>query len=253
MKALIIEDEFIAAQNLQRLIHETNEKIEIIAILKSVEESVEWLSTEPLPDLIFMDIHLSDGSVFSIFNKINIDCPIIFTTAYDHYAINAFEVNSIDYLLKPVNKKDLERAMTKYKNYSSQKNIDSESLLELFDMIKNKKSDYKSRFLIPHKDKFLSLDVDDIAYIYSENKMARIIDMKEQSFQMNNSLEEVLKQLNPVLFFRANRQFIISRKSVKEIYSWFDGKLAVNLCIPAPEKIIISRARVQEFKVWYTK
>ncbi len=253
MKALIIEDEIVAAQSLQRLIQEIDSGIEIISVLKSVEESIEWFSSGNLPDLIFMDIHLSDGSAFSIFNKITIDCPIIFTTAYDQYALNAFEVNSIDYLLKPVNKKELERAITKYKNFSSSKKINNDTLSELFEMIKNKKSDYKSRFLIPYKDKFLSLDVADIAYIYSENKMARIVSMKDQGYQMNTSLEEISKQLDPTLFFRANRQFIISRESVKDIYSWFDSKLAVNLHVPTPEKIVISRARVLEFKTWYTK
>ena len=253
MKALIIEDEIVAAQNLQRLIQETNPDIEIMSVLKSVEESIECLSSDTLPDLIFMDIHLSDGSAFSIFNNVKIDCPIIFTTAYDQYALNAFEVNSIDYLLKPVNKKDLERAITKYKNFNLSNKISNDTLKELFDMIKGKKSEYKSRFLIPYKDKFLSLDVVDIAFIYSENKMARIVSVKNQSYQINISLEEMSKQLNPDLFYRANRQFIISRSSVKDIVTWFDSKLAVNLHVETPEKIVISRAKVQEFKTWFTK
>lgn len=253
MKALIIEDEIVAAQNLQRLIQEIDADIEIISILKSVEESIEFLSSGTQPDLIFMDIHLSDGSAFSIFNNVSISCPIIFTTAYDQYALNAFEVNSIDYLLKPVNKKDLKRAIAKYKNLNPSNKINNDTLAELFDMIKGKKNDYKSRFLIPYKDKFLSLDVTDIAYIYSENKMARIVNMKGQSYQMNSSLEELFHQLDPDLFFRANRQFIISRNSVKDIVTWFDSKLAVNLYVDTPEKIVISRARITDFKTWFTK
>ena len=253
MKALIIEDEAVAAQNLERLIQQIDNRIEIIASLKSVEESVDWLLSQTLPDLIFMDIHLSDGSAFSIFNKINVDCPIIFTTAYDQYALNAFEVNSIDYLLKPVNKNDLERAIKKYENYNSSKNIDNETLVELFAMIKQTKNNYKSKLLIPHKDKFIPLDVNDIAYIYSENKMAKIISIYNQAYLINSSLDELSKQLEPYLFFRANRQFILSRKSVKEIITWFDSKLAINLCVSTPEKIIISRAKVQDFKMWYTE
>lgn len=253
MKALIIEDEIVAAQNLQRLIQETDSEIEIISVLKSVEESIEFLLSDASFDLIFMDIHLSDGSAFSIFNNVNINCPIIFTTAYDQYALNAFEVNSIDYLLKPVNKKDLERAITKYKNLNPSNKINNNTLTELFEMIKGKKNEYKSRFLIPYKDKFLSLNVTDIAYIYSENKMARIVSVKNQSYQMHISLDEMFKQLDPDLFFRANRQFIISRNSVKDIVTWFDSKLAVNLYIETPEKIVISRARIADFKTWYTK
>ncbi|MDR2040126.1 MAG: LytTR family DNA-binding domain-containing protein [Bacteroidales bacterium] len=252
MKAVIVEDEIIAAQNLQRLIQQVDNSIEIVAVLKSVEECIEWFTFQPMPDLVFMDIHLSDGSSFSIFSKTSIGCPIIFTTAYDQYALNAFEVNSIDYLLKPINKKDLERAITKYRNLSTSKNLDSEMLAELADMIKNKKSGYKSRFLIPYKDKFLTLDISEIAYIYSENKTARMVSMNDKAYQMNSSLDEVFKQLDPLLFFRANRQFIISRNVVKDIFSWFDGKLYITLSVPTPEKIIISRARVQDFKAWYT-
>lgn len=253
MKAVIVEDEIVAAERLQRLIQEVDSDISIIAKLKSIEECIDWFDAQPAPDLVFMDIHLSDGLVFSVFDKVTITCPIIFTTAYDQYALNAFEVNSIDYLLKPVNKNELERAVSKYKYFSQSNNIDNDTLVGLFDMIKNRKNVYKSRFLIPHKDKFLSLAVEEIAYIYSENKMARIVSMNGQDYHMNLSLEEMFKQLDPALFFRANRQFIISRKSVKDIYSWFDSKLSVNLHVPTPEKIIISRMRVVDFKNWYTE
>jgi len=252
MKAVIIEDEVVAIQNLQRLINQLDNNIEIIAILKSVEESIEWLSLNTAPDLIFMDIHLSDGSAFSIFNKVTISSPIIFTTAYDEYALKAFEVNSIDYLLKPISKSDLERAIGKYKGMNLKRDYDEEVMTNIFSMLKDIKSPYKSKLLIPHKDKFIPLDVEDIAYIYSENKMAKIVSLYDHSFIINNSLEEVSKQLSPSLFFRANRQFILSRKSIKEIVTWFDSKLAINLCVSTPEKIIISRAKVQDFKSWYT-
>lgn len=253
MKAVIVEDEIVAAERLQRLIQEVDSSISIIAKLKSIEECIDWFTTQPVPDLVFMDIHLSDGLAFSVFDKVTVSCPIIFTTAYDQYALDAFEVNSIDYLLKPISKTELERAIAKYRNFSQSQNIDNNTLVELFDMIKSRKSVYKSRLLIPHKDKFLSLAVEDIAYIYSENKTARIVSMEDQNYHLNLSLEEVFKQLDPALFFRANRQFIISRKSVKDIFSWFDSKLSVNLCVPTPEKIIISRMRVQDFKNWYTE
>lgn len=253
MKAVIVEDESVAAQNLQRLIQKIDKNIEIIAILKSVEESIAWFSSQPAPDLVFMDIHLSDGTAFNIFNKIAVNSPIIFTTAFDQYALNAFEVNSIDYLLKPIIIKDLERAIEKYKNFNPSRTIDNEALMELFNMIQEKKSNYKSRFLIPYKDTFYSLDIEEIAFVYAENKIARIVTLNNKTYHMNSPLEEVSKQLNPGLFYRANRQFIISRKAVKELYTWFDSKLCVKLSVDTPEKIIISRANVQGFKTWYTQ
>src|ERR1035437_6479957 len=129
MKAVIVEDELIAAQNLQRLINQVDNDIEVIAVLQTVEDSIEWFGLYPTPDLVFMDIHLADGSSFSIFEKVEISCPIIFTTAYDEYALKAFEVNSIDYLLKPINLKNLERAMTKFRNLKPvDKNIESDAV-----------------------------------------------------------------------------------------------------------------------------
>lgn len=251
MKAVIVEDEIMAAQNLQRLVQQIDSDIEIVTILKSVEESIEWFSSQAVPDMVFMDIHLSDGSSFAIFDKVNINCPIIFTTAYDQYALNAFKVNGIDYLLKPVDRDELERAIAKCKSFSA-KTIDNNVVEKLLSAIKNKNGEYKSRLLIPYKDKFLSLDVGDIAFIYSENKMSKIVSMKGQEYKMSHSLEEMSNQLDPALFFRANRQFIVCRKSIKDIYTWFDSKLSITLSIETPEKIIISRARVQDFKDWYT-
>ena len=253
MKAVIIEDEVIAAQSLQRLIVQVNGDIEVVALLKSIEESVEWFSTHAIPDLVFMDIHLSDGSAFSIFDKVRIESPVIFTTAYDEYALKAFEVNSIDYLLKPINIKDLERAIGKYSLFSGVKvdNKVDDLITKMLSMFQKDFKVYKSNFLIPNKDKFIPLSVNDIAYIYSENKMARIVTINNRNFYDNNSLDEMQRQLDPSMFFRANRQFIISHQAVKDISVWFDRKLSVNLTVAVPEKIIVSRARVSELKDWY--
>ena len=251
MNAIIVEDEIIAAQNLQRLIKQVDPDIKILTILKSIEESIEWFSLQSVPDMVFMDIHLSDGSSFSIFEKVSIDCPIIFTTAYDQYALNAFKVNGIDYLLKPVDWEELTRAIAKCRSFAT-KTVDNNVVEQILFSLKNKSNEYKSRLLIPYKDKLLSLDIKDIAFVYSENKMSRIINLKGQDYRMNYSLEELSKQLDSSLFFRANRQFIISRQAVKEIYTWFDSKLSVTLTVETPEKIVISRARVHDFKEWYT-
>jgi len=252
MKAVIVEDEIIAAQNLQRLIAQVNNSIEIIAVLKSIEESVEWFSNHPNPDLVFMDIHLSDGSSFSIFEKVKIQAPIIFTTAYDEYALKAFEVSSIDYLLKPTNIKDLERAIEKFSHYNKTNNSNEEFISNMLAMFQKEKKVYKSNFLIPHKDKFIPLSVHDIAYIYSENKMAKIITFDNRIYYENDSLDEMQRQIDPSKFFRANRQFIISHRAIKDISVWFDSKLSVNLVVDIPEKIIVSRLRASEFKEWYS-
>ena len=253
MKAVIVEDEIVAAQNLQRLIGQIASDIEVITVLQSVEESIEWFTLNPAPELVFMDIHLADGSSFSIFEKVKITCPIIFTTAYDEYALRAFEVNSIDYLLKPINTKSFERAIGKFKSITTPQNNNSDLITNLLESFRETKIVYKSNFLIPHKDKLIPLSVDKIACFYSENKMVKIITSTNENYHLDSTLEEISAQLNPTQFFRANRQFIISHKAIKDISIWFGSKLSINLLVTTPEKVIVSKARVPEFKGWYTK
>ena len=252
MKAIIVEDEIVAAQNLQRMITQVNDHIEIIAVLRSIEESVEWFSTHPDPGLVFMDIHLSDGSSFSIFEKVKIRAPIIFTTAFDEYALKAFEVNSIDFLLKPVNIKDLERAIDKFTRLSGTITSHEEMIAQMLSIFRKESRVYKTNLLIPHKDKFIPLPVDDIACIFSENKNAKIITFNNRTFFEPKSLDEMQRQLDPTKFFRANRQYLISHQAIKDISVWFDSKLSVNLSVTAPVKIIVSRARIAAFKDWYS-
>ena len=253
MKTVIIEDEVIAAHNLQRLISQMNMNIEVIAVLKSIEESIEWFSANRQPDLVFMDIHLSDGNSFSIFEKVKIQAPVIFTTAYDEYALKAFEVNSIDYLLKPISLKELDRAIEKLCRFNGTKSSNEDAIANMLSMFKKESTVYKSYFLIPHRDKFIPLSVNDIAYIYSENKISKIVTFDNRSFYENNSLDAQQQQIDPSKFFRANRQFIISHKAIKDISLWFDSKLSVNLFVEVPEKIVVSRASVPKFKEWFTK
>lgn len=252
MKAVIIEDEHVAAQNLQRLVSQLADDIQVIAVLQSVEESIEWLSLNTAPDVVFMDIHLADGSAFSIFEKVQISCPIIFTTAYDEYALKAFEVNSIDYLLKPINRNNLERAVLKLRSLVTSKTDNSEMISSMLAAFKQTKTVYKSNFLIPHKDKFIPLAIQKIACFYSENKMVKIITEDNLTYNMDSSLEDLYTQLDPAQFFRANRQYIVSHKAIKDISVWFGSKVSINLSVTVPEKIIVSKARVSEFKTWYT-
>lgn len=251
MKALIIEDEILAAQSLQKLITEVSPDTEVIATLQSIEESVAWFDENPMPDLVFMDIHLADGSSFAIFEKTQISCPIIFTTAYDEYALKAFEVSSIDYLLKPINRNDLERAMNKYKSLVKD-NGNNEALESFLRQIGMNKS-YKSCFLVPERDKLIPLATANIAYIYIDIKTVKAIALDEHVYYMNQTLDEIMNQLNPDDFFRANRQFIVSRKAIKDITIWIGNKLSLNLSVKVPEKIIISKAKVAEFKTWFSK
>lgn len=251
MKALIIEDESIAAQALESLIKETDPEVDIVAVLQTIEESVEWFEENQMPDLVFMDIHLADGSSFAIFEKVDITCPIIFTTAYDEYALKAFEVNSIDYLLKPINKGDLERALNKYKSFTASASKSSlEGLLEQMGGLKKK---YKNCFLIPERDKLIPLATSNIAYIFIDTKTVKAIALDGHNYYLNQTLDEIMAQLDPEVFFRANRQFIISRHAVKDLSVWFGNKLAINLVVTVPEKIIVSKARVGEFKAWFAE
>ena len=252
MKALIIEDELVAGQNLQRLISQVADDIQVIAVLQSVEESIDWFSLNAAPDVVFLDIHLADGSAFSIFEKVEILCPVIFTTAYDEYALKAFEVNSIDYLLKPINLKNLERAVLKLRSLVSTKTDNAELISNVLAAFKQTKIAYKSNFLIPYKDKFIPLAIHKIACFYSENKMVKIITEDNQVYNMDSSLEDLYTQLDPALFYRANRQYIVSHKAIKDISVWFGSKVSINLIVSVPEKIIVSKARVSEFKAWFT-
>lgn len=250
MKAVIVEDEFVAAQTLERLINTADERIQIVAVLQSVEESIEWFSQNPHPDVVFMDIHLADGESFSIFEKIEIRCPIIFTTAYDEYALKAFEVNSIDYLLKPITKKSLEKALGKLTRFSFNNN-NAKIVSQIVETIRGAKNPYKNHFLIPHKDKLIPLPTEEIAFVYAELKMSKIFCFDKKGYTLDMSLDELCRQLNPSLFFRANRQYIVSHRAITDMSMWFGGKLSVNLSVNTPEKIIVSRARTTNFKEWY--
>lgn len=251
MKALIVEDEIMAAKALQKLLAKVSPDTEVMAVIETIEESVAWLKENLMPDLIFMDIHLADGSSFAIFDEINVTCPVIFTTAYDEYALKAFEVNSIDYLLKPISKDDLERAMHKYENLKvarTEGNVDLQALITQIEAMRPK---YKSYFLLPERDKLIPLQVSDIAFICIDEKMVKIVSLDRKTFYSNQTLDDLLVQLDPEQFFRANRQYIVSRKAVKDVSVWFGNKLALNLVIETPDKVVISKARVSEFKTWF--
>lgn len=256
MRIFIIEDEKAALRNLKAILEEVCPETEIVGEADSISESIEWLESNDMPELIFMDIHLADGSAFEIFDHIKITCPIIFTTAYDEYALKAFKVNSIDYLLKPINAEDLKKAFVKLDQLVLHKS-DSEKQNDIINEIVkklNKEENYKSHFLIPVKgDKFVPLTVNSILFFYISDGMVKAVDEDGKQHPFTMSLDELADMLNPKLFFRANRQFLISRKAIKDISLWFNGRLVINLNIPfeLKDKIIISKARASEFKEWF--
>lgn len=248
MKALIIEDEVMASQALCKLIGKVSPETEVVDVLQTIAEAKDWFKNNPMPDLIFMDIHLADGSSFAIFDKVDITCPVIFTTAYDEYALKAFEVNSIDYLLKPIGKKDLERALNKYKTLTGESNGDYKMLSEKIEELKPK---FRRYFLLPERDKLIPLAAKDIAYICIDDKMVKIVSFDHKTYYTNQTLDDLLVQLEASAFFRANRQYIVAREAIKDVSIWFGNKLALNLNVDVPDKIIISKARVSEFKQWF--
>ena len=246
MKALLVEDETAAAVNLIALLHEVDPNVMVVATLESVTDTIRWLSDHAQPDLIFMDIHLADGDAFKIFERIDVVSPVVFTTAYDKYALEAFKVNSIDYLLKPIKRNDLIRALDKFRRLSgSEKNVYVEQTRKLF-------SGGVQHFLIPYRDKLVPVNPSEIAFFYTTDEHVSLTTLDQRTLPMDRSLDTLMEQLPARDFYRANRQYIVSRQAVADLSVWFGHRLSLNLSVPTPERIIISKARVPDFKRWFT-
>lgn len=249
MRVLIVEDETAASENLMAMLQEQDSSIEILGVLESVQQVVRWLSTHPEPELIFMDIHLSDGSAFSLFDQMEVHSPVIFTTAYDQYALNAFNVNSIDYLLKPVKMKDLKRALDKFNRWTQP---DVMAYVERMMAMKNGQQSYKQALLVQVKDKLVPVDVDDIACIYSSERNTSIYLKNGKNMAYNKSLDTIIGSLDPRRFIRANKQYIVSKDVILDLVVWFDNRLLVHVPIDLPEPMFISKNKASEFKNWMT-
>ena len=256
MKVFIVEDEHLAVERLEKILKETDPSVEILGNAESIRSSVEWLQQNPAPDLILMDIELCDGQSFEIFNQIEIKSAVIFTTSYDEYALKAFKVNSIDYLLKPVKKEDLSNALNKYnqlkKQFSSPaQNIIIENLVQ--ELKQQQFKEYRSRFLVKSGQRLLSVEVKDIAYFYADDRITYFRTWDKLKYIVDYTVEELEQMLNPKEFCRINRAFIIQPKSVSQIHTYFNGKLKLELK-PEPDKeVMISREKVQDFKNWMGK
>jgi two-component system LytT family response regulator len=242
MNVLIIEDEQPAFKRLSKLIQEVAPAINILAHLDSIESSKDWLQRNQKPELVFMDIHLADGSAFDLLKKVKLDCPVIFTTAYDQYAMDAFKAASIDYLLKPVKKEELKNALDKLDQF---KNIFREKEKNLSVPV-----EYKKRFLIRFGEHIKTIGTEDIAYCYSENKATFARTFDSRNYPMDHNLDALEQLLDPKNFFRINRQYLISLKAIEEMRTYTKARVLVKLNPPVKEQPVVSSERAADFKHW---
>lgn len=252
-RIVIIEDETAAVRNLEALLQDVAPDFQVEAVLEGVTESVEWLQQHPMPDLLFMDIHLADGDSFRIFQQVDIQAPIIFTTAYDQYALEAFKVNSVDYLLKPISKGDLERSLRKLNHLSGREHFDYARKVE--PLVRDTETATRQQvFLLPAGgDRIVPLHRDTIAYCYVQGEHLTICDMEGHHYPIDRTMDVMQASLPDEDFFRMNRQFLVARKAICEISQWFNGRLTIRLAVETPERIVIPRARVADFKRWMSR
>jgi two-component system response regulator LytT len=251
-RILIVEDEQPAGQYLTQLIQKIDPKTEILDVIESVETAVAWLENNAVPDLIFLDVQLGDGTCFQIFEQISIGCPVIFTTAHDEYALRAFKLNSIDYLLKPIRPEALKFGLDKYYQLNEENAITKVKYLEelMHTQILNQRSPRRS-FLVPYRDKLIPLRDLDFAWLTIRNGLVVATLHDDRNFVIDKSLEELENQLDTNNFFRANRQFIISRQCITEIELYFNGRLLIRTSPASANQILISKERVPVFKKWF--
>lgn len=259
MKVLIVEDEELAVKKLKKTLASVDPDAEVVGVADSIMATVKWINENPLPDLILMDIELSDGQSFEIFNRVAIKCPVIFTTSYDEYALKAFKVNSVDYLLKPIQKEDLEAALQKmhelkdiYKKPESKPDMNIESLVkELQEKLQLK--EYRKRFLVRHAQKLVSVDTDEIAYFFSDGRLNFFKTLDNKKFVVDYTMDELEEMLDPQKYFRISRSFYISVNSVDQIHDYFGNRLLLHLKPAVDKESIVSREKVTDFKKWMGK
>jgi two-component system, LytTR family, response regulator LytT len=255
MKVLIIEDEPFAQNELKRLLAKADSSIEVLDCIDSVEESVEWLAGNPKPELIFMDIQLSDGLSFEIFKKTEVKAPVIFTTAYDEYAIKAFKVNSIDYLLKPVKQHELENAIKKFK-FLHEKSEDQPigiNIQQIEQLLIAGMPKYKSRFIAKIGDQLKHIDVNEIAYLKAEDNELVLITKNNNRYIIDYTLDQLGNLMDPNQFFRLNRSYMATIGSIGKISKYFNSRLHIELTPKTEDTVLISRVRVPDFLKWMDK
>ncbi|MEM6262009.1 MAG: LytTR family DNA-binding domain-containing protein [Bacteroidota bacterium] len=253
MKVLIIEDELPAAERLTSLIRQYESHIEVMGPLDCVEEAVEWFKQNPAPDLAFMDIQLADGLSFFIFDQVEVTCPVIFTTAYDEYAIRAFKVNSVDYLLKPLSFEEFANSMDKYVELHMMPKKDEPAAIDinaLRQVMSEMKKDYQSRFVVRKGEHLLAVPVERILYFYSEDKVTLFRTADNQRFIVDRTLGELEERVNPAYFFRINRKYLVRPEAIKDMVTFSSSRIRLDLLHSDDREVVVSRQRVQEFKQW---
>jgi DNA-binding LytR/AlgR family response regulator len=250
---IIVEDEMHSAKMLESMIKELRPEWHIEGSFDTVEETTSWLQNNEQPKLIFLDIQLADGISFSVFDRIKVNSAVIFTTAYDDYAVKAFKLNSIDYILKPIKKDLLEAAIEKYENIvgllgeGNREQVDYRSLLA---GLKSGENVYRKRFLVPKRDAYFTLPVENIAYIYFASKLTYAVTFDNKESVINFTLDKLEEELDPQMFIRANRQAIVNLNAIHSLENYFGGKLVVKLLPQFDEKFVVSRAKATVFKNW---
>ncbi len=253
MRILIVEDEPLQAKKLQKLLREIEPSAEVQGVINTIVSTVDWLNKNPCPELILMDIELADGQSFEIFRKVDVKCPVIFTTAYDEFALKAFKVNSIDYLLKPVKEEELREALNRFhrleQRSATAKTPDLNALLEALNKLPSDRK-YRDRFLVKQGQKSFSIDVSEVAYFFTSNTISFLLTKNNGQFMIDYTLDDIEQSLDPKNFFRANRQTVLSTSAINAIHPWFNGKLKVEVMPAAQEHVIISREKAGDFKIW---
>jgi two-component system, LytTR family, response regulator LytT len=259
MKVFIVEDERLGLDRLIKLLQEVDPDITVIGYVETVKSAIWWLENNPAPDIIFMDIELADGQCFEIFNKIEVKSPIIFTTSYDEYALRAFKVNSVDYLLKPVRREDLAQSLNKYRSLKSNfvdKDLVNQNIEKLISGLQSfqQPKEYRKRFLVKQGQKLLSVEIDDIAWFSADGKLCFIRTWKNNRFIIDYTLEQLTDMLDPEEFFRVNRSYLVNIRSIVSVSPYFNGKLILQLT-PAADinDVIVSREKASDFKHWMGK
>ena len=250
LRAAIVEDEIPAARLLRTLLARLRPAWEILVLPGSVEESVQWFAANPHPDLLFLDIQLADGTSFELLSQARPSSAVIFATAYDEYAVRAFSVNSIDYILKPVDEERLAEAISRFEALRGRMLPPDDYLETLLDALQRREKRFRTRFLITGVDRFLTLPVDDVAYFYSENKVTTAVTFAGRYHVVDLPLSRLEEQLDPDRFFRANRQVLLSVGAIERIEPYFNGKVSVTVRPPHKEKVTVSEERVPLFKTW---
>jgi DNA-binding LytR/AlgR family response regulator len=256
MKILIVEDEELAVKKLQKTLLSIDRMVEVVGVTDSIKSTVDFLKQNSAPDLILMDIELADGQSFEVFNMVPVKNPVIFITSYDEYALKAFKVNSVDYLLKPVQKDELEAALNKYKELNvADSNKSSSDINNLIKELQSKlqPKEYRKRFLVKQAQKLVSIEVEDIAYFYSDGRLNFFKTRDNRKFVVDYTMDELSDMLDPEKYFRISRSFYVSVDSIDQIHDYFGNRLLLNLTPALDKEALVSREKVMDFKKWMGK